>query len=965
MITWNLPVEPTVSKTDYKVKKQESNLNEIEINPVSTLEYPPAVLEKQPQESQTKNKDEYYYIDLQREPMITFCITPNNAPEIQQELYGKRSFRDYEVLNKNKFKNDTDLLLTTIHGLYSNFYLPERLRFAKDRIKIKMNDVVSYKILMIDGEMKFYLSFPKKWEKSFISAIRQDWGNVDVTEVDNNVASFDPAKSKAMDIHLKHHYALSLKHDDTKRDSFMTSLSSLASTLDKGDKLLIDYIIEPVNSKWKDKSQTKLKQFKEGKVATREDTFSWRGLTGKIYDTINIILDEFSLMIEQLMGLEKKDKKEQDQLFQLQYSSSKTNPNTKGYKVQIRVLGESNDEKKVRYALKSAESSFSLLDGDNKFTSTYIKSKKGINKTINAVNNNEPMLNKTTDVLFEKELKEIIKLPNKETLHEFQTTIVQDTYTRSEINESFFNSEDGAIPFGYTLDKEPKKVFMGGYKRDDWSVKGRKAKNKQALDDASVSTMVFGGQGGGKTSLTENQVLYQFAAHIQDKELWKKISKSAIAIDVADGAMIKNIYERIPEWLKDRVVILNHSNFKNPIAVNNADLAEYNTEIMQDDDYSYTLAEMEAKLVLEILGSEKTISMDRWFTSALQVVHLLDKDWGYIEAMRILIDSDFRSQLLSQLESKNRRLHLEIKSYHEMASQGKVNNIIETIQNRFSQLERDQKLWDCIAQKPLRNEDGKVKLNFRQLMDGDENGAYLVLIYIPKTGVSQLYRKFIFAHYFTKIWNVTMSREVGFAGREYRPETLVAIDEIHQIIDIPLVARLFIDIFKEPRKYSLRYLFTLHGWSSLAKAGRGLEGDIKQSIMDNGCNLVMLRGGHEAFNSLESFLQPMTIADFNNLMRMDYCGIFAIRRNNKNHVLQARLLEHIDHKKSEFIKYESLDTEFLVQYTSPFGMNREIVRDDNLNRSSEMIEESLKNSLIKVGESDWSELERVGMSEKK
>ena len=180
---------------------------------------------------------------------------------------------------------------------------------------------------------------------------------------------------------------------------------------------------------------------------------------------------------------------------------------------------------------------------------------------------------------------------------------------------------------------------------------------------------------------------------------------------------------------------------------------------MQDDDYSYTLAEMEAKLVLEILGSEKTISMDRWFTSALSCVHAVDKDWGYIEAMRLLTDDDFRQEeVLPKLT--NKRLQLELKSYNLLAMNGSAKTIIETIQNRFSQLERDQKLWDCIAQKPIRNEDGKVKLNFRKMMDGDEDGAYMILIYIPKSGVSQMYRKFIFAHYFTKVWNVLLSERL-------------------------------------------------------------------------------------------------------------------------------------------------------------------------------------------------------------
>ncbi|MER2009593.1 MAG: hypothetical protein ABS939_19335, partial [Psychrobacillus sp.] len=496
-----------------------------------------------------------------------------------------------------------------------------------------------------------------------------------------------------------------------------------------------------------------------------------------------------------------------------------------------------------------------------------------------------------------------------------------------------------------------------------WSKKGRYVKDKTRLDDRSTATMVFGTMGSGKTSLSENQALYTFGTHLSDYEQWKRESKSVVVFDVADGAMINNIYNHVPEHLKDRVVILNHANFNNPIAVNNADLAEFNAEVMNDDDYAYTLAEMEAKLVMEILKSDKTMAVDRWFISALQAVHTIDKDWGYIEAMRCLIDDTFRQEEVIPRMSGNRRLLLEMQTYNKMAMNGDTSKIVQTIENRFSQLERDQKLWDCIAQKPLRDEEGKCKLNFRTLMDGDEDGAYMVLIYIPKSGVSQLYRKFLFAHYFTKVWNVLLSREVGFGGREYRPETLIIMDEIHQIIDIPLVARLFIDIFKEPRKYSGRYWFTLHGWSSLAKAGRGLEGDIKQSIMDNGCNLIMLKGGDEAFKSLNNFLQPLTEADFVNLMNMKFCGIFALRWANKNHVFQAKMIPDLKNN-SDFKKYRDTDSTFLVNHSSPYGRSKQEVRDDNLDRSYAMIEQSIMggfNEDLEEGEKQWEEIEKVGM----
>ena len=902
-----------------------------------------------------------------REPVITYCITPNNAP-IELNEYGFNP----NIRNKNKrsMKGDdvTNLLMTTIHSLYEKFYPPHRIRFTKKGIKVRLNDVVSFKVSLVDGVMKFYLTVPKKWSKSFVTAAKSDWGEVDITEVPNCIIDFNPSHTEAMEMQMTQHYGLSFKNDiSEKDDSFMTSLASLASTLTQGDKVLIDYNISPVNDMWKPKATNKVKVFKDGKIPQREDDYSPRGLLKKCFDVINIVLDETLLLISEILEVDKEKVLGEKEPFELKYSSEKTNASSRGYKVQIRVLGESKDKKKVKHAFKSIETAFSLLDGDNSYKSHVIKSKKGIEKEIKAVQENKPLPLRAPDIYYEKELKNLVKLPAQETLQEFKKVIDQDGFTRSEIDEAFFEDADGAIPFAYTLDKEPKKLFMGGYKREDWTPKGRYAKNKGRLDDRSTSTMLFGGMGSGKTSLSENQICYTFGAHIEDYEQWKRESKSVLVFDVADGAMIRNVLKRIPEDRMNRVIILNHSNFKNPIAVNNADLAEYNEKVMKDEDYAFTLAEMEASLMVEILGADKVIAMDRWFRVALQAVHEADKDFGYIEAMRVLTDTDFRmEEVLPKL--KNKRLIADLKIYNTMSSDGRADRIIETIQNRFSQIESDQKLWDCIAQRPLRDEEGNVKLNFRKWMDGDEGGAYLVLIYIPKSGVSQLYRKFIFAQYFTKIWNAGLSREAGFGGREYRPETLVVMDEIHQIIDIPIVSRLFIDIFKEPRKYSLRYWFTLHGWSSLAAAGRGVDKKIEQSIKDNGCNLIMLKGGEDAFKSLKNFLEPMTPADFNNLMNMEYCGIFALRWANKNHVMQARLLEHLDSKKSIFKVHRKVDSNFLQDFASDYGRDKEWVRDDNFERGYSLIEKSAMigyDTELKVGEDEWKEAVSIGMKEKK
>src|SRR5690606_21382437 len=108
-----------------------------------------------------------------------------------------------------------------------------------------------------NGEMKFYLTIPQKWAKNFISSIKQDWGQVDITKVKEDIINFDYKKAKAIDIHMRHHYALAVNHKQNN-DSLYSSIASLASTLGEDDKLLIDYNISPIGNSWKEKAMNKI-----------------------------------------------------------------------------------------------------------------------------------------------------------------------------------------------------------------------------------------------------------------------------------------------------------------------------------------------------------------------------------------------------------------------------------------------------------------------------------------------------------------------------------------------------------------------------------------------------------------------------------------------------------------------------------------------------------------------------------
>jgi len=119
----------------------------------------------------------------------------------------------------------------------------------------------------------------------------------------------------------------------------------------------------------------------------------------------------------------------------------------------------------------------------------------------------------------------------------------------------------------------------------------------------------------------------------------------------------------------------------------------------------------------------------------------------------------------------------------------------------------------------------------------------------------------------------------------------------------------------------------------------------------------MLKGGGDAFESLKDFLQPLSIADFNNLMNMDFCGIFRITWQNKNHVFQAKLLEPVDSNK-DFKKHNKYDSRFLTTHNSPYGRPKQEVRDEILERSYQILENAIKNTFFDMDVEQLSDIKK-------
>lgn len=498
--------------------------------------------------------------------------------------------------------------------------------------------------------------------------------------------------------------------------------------------------------------------------------------------------------------------------------------------------------------------------------------------------------------LYQTELSQILYLPK---IQDLPDSFYQERTRKTEIPKEMYTNEPGSIGIGRDLDNNRYVALPP-------------STTKSGLDDRVTPTLIAGKQGSGKSTFLVNQILETFYVTAKDRNDWIKHARSIISFDVADGQTIADVLEHIPEWLQDRVIVLNHANTQEPIPVNFHDVLSLN-RYLQNDSYESEIAALETQILLDVLeDGSNTLSINRYFKNALQASYIAGKG-TILDAMRILVDQDYRIKIRESLREDQILLKVELKQFDQELSE-KSSKVLETIERRISMIRNDYALLDCISQEPM---DG---VDFWKWMNGDENGPYLVLIYLPKNGISTMCRKYLFTHYILKIWRLMLAREI--LPKEQRKEVLIQIDELHQVLDQKSVLDIFSDIFKEPRKYRARFLFSLHGWSSI-KAGSKRK-EIIQSMMDSGSNLIMLKGGDEMFNSLQAMLTPYSNEDFQELMKNPFTGIFKLAVGSRDHTFQLKLLEPASDR---LPKYRKVDYKEFRNGSNKQGRLKKAVRE--------------------------------------
>lgn len=756
---------------------------------------------------------------------------------------------------------------------------------------------LSYQVMKRDGKIKIFVDGEVSKEQ-LQRVFLKDLGACRIKEIESNDVSFFEGEVHVFTIESEDCNALNL-------ELFPDHLRNLFQLMGPEEQLLYRLSIErtfdhPFSSSQEEEKkvedvpkQKQKRSLKEGMKKTSQ--WLWENLTTdqekeSILKKIRPIQEGYKSIKESFF-----QKKEKEQIIEIQpeeipqdsglpvFTRRKSRAQTFASVKVMFFLRTSRSEKKHQFR-QALEEWAEMLQGDTKL----------LVKELQTDLANSPSL-----CLYRKELLPILWIPSP-----LEKGVYHERKSKTEIPSLMLTNELGSLPFARRMDTEELISIPRPKTPNDW-------------DDWVKVTLLTGGMGGGKSTFLVNQILETFCVRAKNREEWRKHAKSVVAFDVADGKIFAKILSHIPDWLQDRVIILNHADFDHPIPVNFHDLLELNKRTLNISGYESEIAEIETQILLDsIKDTSSTNSIERYLINAFHA-SLLAGEGNILDAVRILRNPSYRKKIFNMIDDD----HIEVKTElieFENDLQEKSGATLRTIENRFAKIKLQTALLDCIGQKK------HPEIDFWKWTNGDKEGPYLVLVHIPSS-MPKLTYNYLFAHYFVKLWKLMKLRDS--IEEEKRNPVLVVVDEIHQIMNHRSVVDILVPLFKEPRKYRYRYLITMHGFSSIQNHA------IESSLEDNAPNLVLFKGGDDIFKKLGRMFSPYDLSDYHQLAKLRYCALFKVSAGQKDRIFIAKLMEPPEYR---FPVYQEVTLNDFRKAKNKFGRPRRWVQQERKKMLSEI-----------------------------
>lgn len=711
-------------------------------------------------------------------------------------------------------------------------------------ITVQRQDQISFKAVFTQGSITFYLVIPKDKKNEIIRKCEAIWPHATILPVTTDVLpTFELTKTMAASMYYRKHDIFSMICDNRDNLPLPSLLTSIRDLEVETDKAVLDVLFIPTNRRdWQRKAEGALTKLEKGTIPTR----TGQQLPEKLFEIVNSIMNSIRYGLLDLTAMSNEDKKaiqqmkaeetrwsEGRKLYDEMLPESKKKVGEDVLNTWVRVAAQSNDPLKAQRIVRTMVNAWKDIAGDNEFDRQDIP-RRYVLKFLAQITHNQPTPGKRLcNVLSVKEASKLIQLPGYELQQQFPEIQAIRVKEVTIPNELFV---DKGIRIGYVTEKGSTKLVR-------IPVTPNSSISTSAIYDA-LCTHSFGQgkQGTGKTEGFGSTWCHDMVVN----------GFTAIIIDTADGQMIRDFEDSLPEdFPEQKIIHLNCDNKSYPVSLNWSDVLGREFKCTKGDQelQAVEIQERITARFIEFINGEATTEFSdlmRQFLVSATKAATTRKNWSFQDIDLVLVSPSFREELLNSAKIQNMpEVAEDLKRLQVMAEKGSASNTVDGIISRIRMLSNNKLLANMFYQPAKLNSRGKPILDFRKYMDNKPTGdpafdkyGYVVTIQ-ASYDAWQENQPLILGFFEDKI-NFNVFSRIELEQKDRVP-VIKWIDEPHKVINS--VAKYYKGSNVEFRKYRCKNLFTGHSIEQM--------GDAANSLLDGGAQITSYKT--ERLSELERF----------------------------------------------------------------------------------------------------------------
>lgn len=716
-------------------------------------------------------------------------------------------------ISPDKFvKNDK--VSSFIAALYDTYTAPiRRIKWEKG-ILYKKKHIPIWEISINTDSIQFYLYTDVDYLSYVMSKINVVWPDVAVARTDQrhelNISHTECALMK-----LTEHHMLSLDTNSKIDSTFIESLLNVYNLLKEGDKVLVQFVMDPISDEWQEECDKLFEQYRNtGELPTKLFGDPGRTLKKSVETVLDFTVSTIESMLDNIASTDRTAMTEKRKSIKQLSQSTLYKTSNHAFNTQIRIGCECSDSARAKHILRSVANSFRELDGDNKLVLAKPRDNKRIVRLMNEKIADSGGEHKY--ILTVRELQRMCMLPTPE-LQKQMPAVNSIQFRETDIPSDLIRP---GISIGYVTRK------------------GKKLKISYPVDNTDILCLpriAIGQMGSGKSSYASTFARSAFYDN----------NFNVIAIDVADGRMCDQIRDSIPADRKNDIVELDFGQLSQPIGL------VWN-EAVESMNNSGNRMTAELLSFMEKITGTFGPQMRRWMKKAAQAVYE-DKESTILDVILMLVDEDYRAKRIPKIKNVAvKQAWIQFQSFNERQQQ----IIISPVLNRLDYLLDDDNMKNILCQIPKKDITGKFALDFRKLINQDFKSKYTgkcILIKVPVAELGEAATDAIVAFLISKIWLTVQTRDRSRVIDHGVP-TFLLMDEPHQFMSsVENWKRMVV----ESRKWRLGLVWFFHTWEQIRDKSKELSKTIKSA----GIHYILYNSSKDTWKELQEEIMPYTIAE--------------------------------------------------------------------------------------------------------